>query len=87
MAGRDISKPSLADCEDADVEEMSFASRSSTGHLVEGQGQESKWGIQTFSSEQTQDEEDLTAMGDAENKAAIYTQLRQMTNLKINNTE
>jgi hypothetical protein len=52
----------MADGDDADVEEMSFASRSSTGLSENTQGQESKWGIQTsstWSSEQTQEEEDM----------------------------
>ena len=54
----------MADCEDpeVDVEEMSFASRSSTGLSEKAQDQESKWGIQTsstWSSEQTQEEEGM----------------------------
>jgi hypothetical protein len=58
----------MADCEDpeVDVEEMSFASRSSTELSEKAQGQESKWGIQTsstWSSEQTQEEEGMEVEG------------------------
>jgi len=52
----------MADCDDTDIEGMSFASRSSTGLSEKVQGQESKWGIQTSStwtSEQTQEEEGM----------------------------